>query len=304
MNYFFQFKDPTGLAPEKKRGGGNKLQGVFVWTESEEYYAIEKFTQEWNSIKDYNYNWGDDPHNKFGEVANGGGGRLGPVSYWYVADEVDENGNYRQYDVSVWTNTGVEKIPTKVYNSGVPEGKTSEDVMNSLVGSINDIQQADPSFFDDTYNMSLSINIMGFNKMSYIDKDGIVKYGNMGKFTPSFNQCGGIITLAGDVLTGDKIITYPERESYYRDPSPTYQYQPYSIIAHEFGHAKHYSLLGGYDGYYNTPWYIREHYAYSTVNRIREFYGQPREWSEYEGSQFWRSIFYPNTWGKYYERGF
>ena len=54
----------------------------------------------------------------------------------------------------------------------------------------------------------------------------------------------------------------------------------------------------------NTLFPIREHYAYTQANMIREFYGHPIEFHKYMGSQFWRSIFHRKTWGKYYERGY
>ncbi len=236
------FKDPTGLAPEKKRGGGNKLQGVFVWTESEEYYAIEKFTQEWNSIKDYNYNWGDDPHNKFGEVANGGGGSS--TSGNRTGTDESENGTggngnsnndkssmYKLSDnISIYgTKKEVER-----YADGLAKimGATyTIDNKNNIKFDFPDLDWSDPG-------KALLIDELRtrFKKMLYSDKRDI---------TLSFGDENGQV-IDGYVIKKNYIESDYSKDNY-NHYSDLIRATFYDILTHEFiGHVGDEMLKEGY----------------------------------------------------------
>jgi hypothetical protein len=51
FNNPISYSDPTGLAPEKEKGGGNRLMGIFDFSKTDEFHRYEELKQEWGSIK-------------------------------------------------------------------------------------------------------------------------------------------------------------------------------------------------------------------------------------------------------------
>ncbi|OGU58033.1 MAG: hypothetical protein A2X64_00425 [Ignavibacteria bacterium GWF2_33_9] len=295
------FKDPSGLAPEKEKGGRNQIQSYKteeeIMQEALAELNCQQLLNEWAHVL-AKYKPGEP--SEFGVqpkgTASSGKARLGIPTYTKINEGTDETkGGYTDYEVTIWTSFGPMTTPTRIWNSGIAEGRTVDDVINSHVNSIYDVQQADPGYFDDLYGGNTKVEIDAFDN---IEANG--KRGNLGKFNASTNT----ITLAGDMLTGDNSAgIYDSRESFSLVPSTFPKYQPYSIIAHEFAHAKFLDCVGA-DSYAFYHYYkdgaILEHYAVTMENRIRSFYGAPVKYNSYDSYYLFKYIFYP-TWRNYFK---
>ncbi len=321
FNNPISYTDPSGLAPEKEKGGGNKIQ-IHM-------FQLEKCYKEW-SIHCYQTNMScnrtiymidgmtvdkelfmsiplfafsdDNILGGYGINTNGGGGRLGQSSYWYVGTgKFELKGEYTDYIISIWTNLGLIKMPTRLWKSGIAPGRTADDVMGALVNGINDVQQADPGYFDGLYGGNTTIEIDAF--------DNIYANGDKAVSKHFFDGKNSIITLAGDVLTGDRTDAYTlidQKSTIFLKNPEQYlvNHQPYSIIAHEFAHA----IQAQCDPYsflfqYNSA--IREDFEISMTNRIRTYFGDPLQYNPNKTFwSGWNAFWFPNTWGKYIIRGY
>ena len=287
------YRDPTGLAPEKEKEG-EELQNLEIdWNR---IYAI------WDLI-----HYENDRRSNQG-MTNADGSPMGRTGAFYIPNGM--NGSTYEFISFVPTSFGYMGISVSIEPSGIAANQTAASVMNAFIGGINDILFADPTFFDNLYGRDISIVIKGFDQISYTDKDGNKQSGALGSHRAIPN--GSVVTLAGDVLTGNRKLPYSDYYRNERNKSQSWKdFQNYSIIAHEFGHALHWqkieSLGLGLSDFHSIPFDIRENYATYVENSFRTYFIQMNRYNYSYSLNCWNWIFDHgtwNSWNNYYKKGY
>jgi hypothetical protein len=196
------------------------------------------------------------------------------------------------------------KVNLQVKSTALEPGQTFGSMAQAFADGINKILSLDAGYFDRLVGHKTTVTIKRSSEVLYEGKEA------PGLHIPISDHESEII-LSGAVLTGNDIITYKEFPDEYLNPSPDYILQNYAIIAHEFAHAIHLSLLGFAE--YNSlrDYGILEHYAITLENKLNSLNNQPSRYNE-NTPPGWFGAFWlrlkgsekMKNWDKYLKRGY